>query len=52
LKWKSFFVKKLFFVVFAKRPTEVNAKAFKKSFLQKRLERKAGLASKLKVNDF
>jgi hypothetical protein len=35
-------VKKLFFVAFVERPTEVPTKAFKKRFLQKRLERKAG----------
>jgi len=35
LKGKSFFVKKLFFVAFAKRPTEVNAKATKKTFCKK-----------------
>jgi hypothetical protein len=38
-------VQKLFFVAFVERPTEVPAKAFKKRFLQKRLERKAGNGS-------
>jgi hypothetical protein len=39
-------VKNLFFVGFAERPKEVPAKAYKKRFLQKRLEHKAGNSSR------
>jgi hypothetical protein len=45
VKWKSFFVKTHFFLEVAERPEGVPAPFWKKGFLQKRLEWKAGNSS-------